>query len=62
MRLTLILIGTACLLASGCTLVPTDFFPKVRWYWSQDAKEYRASKTRAERNYESSTNQYTNPK
>jgi hypothetical protein len=62
MRIALLLICLACIVGSGCTLVPTDMFPKVRWYWSQDAKDYRAEKTRTERNYEASTNQFTNPK
>lgn len=50
------------ILACGCAVIPTDMFPKFTWYWSKDAREYRASKTRMERNYEASTNQVTNPK
>jgi hypothetical protein len=44
MRLALFLLGTACLLASGCQVIPTDMFPKVKWYWSQEAKQYREDK------------------
>jgi hypothetical protein len=46
MRLALFAIGAACLLASGCQVIPTDMFPKVKWYWSEDAKRYRAKQHR----------------
>lgn len=59
MRTTLILIGCSCLLASGCTLIPTDMFPKVRWYWSQDAKNYRAEQHRYD--LYNQTNKINNP-
>ena len=62
MRIALLFIGIVCLLASGCQGIPTDMVPRVTWYWSKDARDYRAEKTRYERLYEASTNQVTNPK
>jgi hypothetical protein len=44
MRIALLLIGLACLLASGCQLIPTDMFPKATWYWSKEARQYRHDK------------------
>jgi uncharacterized protein YceK len=41
MRIFLFSIGVVCLLASGCQVIPTDMFPKVKWYWSQEAEQYR---------------------
>ena len=42
MRITLFLIGLACLVASGCTVVSENrVFPKLAWYWSSDAKMQR---------------------
>ena len=29
---------------TGCAVIPTDMFPKFAWYWSKDAKQYRADK------------------
>lgn len=41
------------LLYGGCALVPTDFMPKLTWYWSAEAKQYRAQKkAERERNLE----------
>jgi hypothetical protein len=43
-RIILILIAVAGLFCGGCTLVPTDMFPKPAWAWSADAKAYRQQK------------------
>jgi len=26
---------------AGCQVIPTDMFPKFRWYWSKDAEQFR---------------------
>jgi hypothetical protein len=57
-----IVLIASVVIITGCTAIPTDMFPKFTWYWSKDAKEYRASKHRQENNYDSSTNQFTNPR
>lgn len=49
MRSALFIIGLACTLASGCSVVIQNrVFPKLDWYWSDDAK--------AERKYKSEQN------
>lgn len=30
-----------CLCLTGCTLVPTDGWPRPSWYWSAAAREHR---------------------
>lgn len=50
------------LLLAGCTAIPTDFFPRFVPAWSKDARDYRASKNRAEQRYEASTNEVIHPK
>lgn len=44
MRITMFIVGTCLILCSGCQLVPTDMFPKVKWYWSKEAIQYRQDK------------------
>jgi len=42
MRIALFVIGAACILASGCSVVSANrVFPKLAWYWSSDAKAQR---------------------
>jgi hypothetical protein len=42
------LIPLALLLLAGCSIVPTDTgWPKPVWYWSYQAKQYRAEKQTA---------------
>lgn len=59
MKKTLLLIALVSL--AGCTAIPTDMAPKFTWSWSKAARDYRASKNRAEQRYEASTNEVTNP-
>jgi hypothetical protein len=59
MKRTAVLLGCVCLIASGCTVVPTDMFPKFTWYWSADAKQYRADQHRYD--YRNETNNINNP-
>jgi hypothetical protein len=56
-----LLCACALIVVTGCTAIPTDMAPKIRWSWSQDARDYRASKKRAELQYEASTNQVIHP-
>lgn len=67
MRITLFVIGVCFILAGGCTVVSANrVFPKLAWYWSDDAKMQRAydkedkASTKA---YQDSlkTNNITNP-
>jgi len=41
MRTILIILSISLIAGSGCQVIPTDMFPKVTWYWSQEAKQYR---------------------
>jgi hypothetical protein len=42
MRTALFILGACCIVASGCTVVSENrVFPKLSWYWSDDAKTQR---------------------
>ena len=41
MRLLLFALGCLLLVGSGCQVIPTDMYPKVKWYWSKEAEQYR---------------------
>ena len=44
MKKSLIALVALVVLASGCQAIPTDMVPKFRWYWSDEAKQYRADR------------------
>lgn len=44
MRILFFTLGACLILSSGCQVIPTDMFPKVKWYWSKEAEQYRADK------------------